>query len=321
MRYIERFLAAATIVLLFGACASAQNFPSRPMTLISPVGAGAPQDVLLRTMADLVAKDLGQPVIVENKVGAALTLGPANMAANAKPDGYTVSGLFSTLVLVPQMQKVTYDPFRDFTYILQVASFPLGVTIKADSPLKTWADVVAFAKANPGVVTYGSPGAGTNAHLGMELILQHAGVQMTHVPHQGPMPIISAVLGGHVTLQVSGMEWKPQVEDGSMRLLTMLTAHRYPAFPDVPSITELGYPFDVAVPMGIAGPKGMEPAVVRKLNGAFKKASEDPAVQALYRKFDIEYRYADGDAFRDQLASISTQMKPVIERLGLGAPK
>jgi tripartite-type tricarboxylate transporter receptor subunit TctC len=313
----------ATVVagLACGINAYAQNFPSRPITLVSPINAGAPQDVILRAMGEIVGKELGQSVIVENKAGAALTLGPANMAATARPDGYTISAAFSTLVLLPQMQKVAYDPLKDFTYILQIASFPLGVTVKADSPFKAWADVITYAKANPGTVTYGSPGAGTNAHLGMELILKHAGVRMTHVPHQGPMQIISAVLGGHVMLQVSGMEWKPQVDEGSMRLLTMLTAKRYPAFPKVPSITELGYPFDVEVPMGIVGPKGMDPVVVQKLHDAFKKASGDPAIRALYRKFDIGERYANGDDFRNLFASIGTQMRPVIEQLGLAVQK
>src|SRR5262249_16699332 len=271
----------------------------------------------IRAMAEIMAKDLGQPVVVENKAGAALTLGPANMAATAKPDGYTMSAIFSPLVLLPQMQKVTYDPFRDFTYIIQVASFPLGITIKANSPYKSWSEVVSYAKSKPGAVTYGSPGTGTNSHLGMELILQHAGVEMTHVPHQGPMPIITSVLGGHVTLQVSGMEWKPQVDDGSMRLLAILTAKRHPSFPNVPSIMELGYPFDVQVPMGIAGPKGMDPTIVQRLHDAFKKASEQPSVRALYQKFDIDYQYANGEDLQKLLATIAAQMRPVIERIGL----
>src|ERR1700722_7972746 len=202
---VAAIASAATLATMFAvplSGVSAEPYPSRPITVISPLGPGAPQDAIIRAMAEIVAKDLGQPVIVENRAGAAATLGPAAMAATAKPDGYTVSAVVSTPVLVPLMQKVAYDPFKDFTYILQVASFPLGVTVKSDSPYKSWADVVAYAKANPGVVTYSTPGAGTNAHLGIELILQHAGVQMTHIPYQDPMPIITAVLGGHMMLQV-----------------------------------------------------------------------------------------------------------------------
>src|SRR5262245_56778334 len=138
------------------AATAAETFPSRPITVISPLGRGAPQDVIIRAMADIMAKDLGQPVVVDNKPGAALTLGPATMAATAKSDGYTVSAVVSTLVLVSQMQKVPFDPFKDFTYILQVAGFPLGITVKADSPHKSWAELIAHAKANPGAVTYGT---------------------------------------------------------------------------------------------------------------------------------------------------------------------
>ena len=317
MRPVARLSALLMALALPLAAASAQTYPSRPITVISPLGPGAPQDVIIRAMADIMAKDLGQPVIVDNKPGAALTLGPATMAANAKPDGYTVSAVVSTLVLVNQMQKVAFDPYKDFTYILQVAAFPLGITIKSDSPHKSWADLVAHAKANPGAVSFGSPGAGTNAHLGMELVLKHAGVKMIHVPHQGPMPIIPAVLGGHVTLQVSGMEWKPHVDQGGMRLLAMLTAKRHPAFPNVPAISELGYPFDVEVPMGFAGPKGMDPAIVQRLHDAFKKASDDPTVRALYQKFDIDHRYASGRDFKKLLETIGQRMRPVIGELGL----
>src|SRR5262245_7029846 len=297
--------------------AAAETYPSRSITVISPRGPGAPQDVWIRAMADIMAKDLGQPVIVDNKPGAALTLGPATMAATAKSDGYTVSAVVSTLVLVSQMQKVPFDPFKDFTYILQVEGFPLGITVKAESPHKSWAELIAPAKANPGAVTYGTPGPGTNAHLGMELVLKHAGVKMTHVPHQGPMPIIPAVLGGHVTLQVSGMEWKPHVEQGGMRLLAMMTAERHSAFPNVPAMGELGYPFDVEVPMGFAGPKGMDPMIVKRLHDAFRKAGDDPTVKALYKKFDIDQRYASGEDFKKSLETIGQRMRPVIEELGL----
>lgn len=318
MQFLARLAAAATLGLsLASASVQADTYPSRPITLFSAFGPGAPQDIIIRAMADLMAKELGQPVIVENKPGAALTLAPATMAANAKPDGYTLSAVVSTLVLVNQMSKVTYDPMKDFTYLTQVAGFPLGVTIKSDAPYKSWEELISFAKANPGKVTYGSPGAGTNAHLGMELILKHAGVKMTHVPHQGPMPIIPAVLGGHVMLQVSGMEWKPHVEQGGMRLLAMMTAKRHPAFQNVPTIGEMGYPFDIEVPMGFAGPKGMDAVVVKKLHDAFKKASEAPSVQDLYKKFDIDHRYASGEDFRKLLETISQRMQPVIHELGL----
>ena len=317
MRSVARLSALFVAFALPLASASAETYPSRPITVISPFGAGAPQDAVIRAMADAVSKDLGQPLVVDNKPGAALTLGPGVMAQTAKPDGYTISAVVSTIVLLPQMEKVGFDPARDFTYLLQVASFPLGVTVKADSPHKSWADLMAYAKANPGKVTFGSPGIGTNAHLAMELVLRNAGVEMTHVPYKGPMPILQAVLGGEVTLQVSGMEWKPNVEAGGMRLLTMLTAARHPSFPNVPAIAELGFPFDVEVPMGFVAPKDMDPAIAKRLHDAFKAASEKPDIKAIYQKYDIGYRYANGDTFKKSLEDVAARMRPVIEKLGL----
>lgn len=317
MRAAYRLLTLTLGLALPLAAATAQTYPGRPITLISPFGAGAPQDAVIRVMADAVSKDLGQPLVVDNKPGAALTLGPGVMAQTAKPDGYTISAVVSTLVLLPQMEKVGFDPIRDFTYLLQVASFPLGVTIKADSPYKSWTEVIAYAKANPGKLTYGSPGIGTTSHLAMELILRDAGVEMTHVPYKGPMPILQAVLGAEVVLQVSGMEWKPHVEAGAMRLLTMLTTARHPSFPNVPAIAELGFPFDVEVQMGFAGPKGMDPVIAKRLHDAFKAASERPDIKAMYQKYDIGYRYSDGDTFKKSLEDVAARMRPVIEKLGL----
>jgi tripartite-type tricarboxylate transporter receptor subunit TctC len=316
---LSRWMFATAIGLGAMTPAVAQPFPNKSVTIISPTGPGSPQDTIIRAIAEAMTKDLGKPVIVENKPGASLTMGPAMMAASAKPDGYTVSAFVTTLVLLPQMQKMSYEPFKDFTYIAQVASFPVGVAVKADSSFKSWADVLAQAKTRPGSVSYGTPGIGTMAHLGMELIAQNAGIQITHVPHNSSMAIINNVMGGHVMLQVSGMEWKQMVEEGRMRLLVMLSAKRHPAFPNVPSISEFGSPFDVEVPMGFVGPKGMDPTVVRRLHDAFKKASEDPGVLDVYRKSDIDHRFAGGDELRKSLEDVSTRMRPVIEELGLAA--
>src|SRR5215813_4488187 len=176
--------------------AKAQSFPNRPITVNVSFAAGAPHDLLMRAIAEIASKDLGQPIIIDNKPGAAATLAAA-LTMTAKPDGYTLATAVSTIVLVPQMQKVAFDPFKDFTYIQQFAAFPVGVTVKTDSPFKSWADVIAHAKANPGVVTYGTPGPGTNVHLGMERVQKHAG-KLTHVPHTGAVSLIPAVLGGHI---------------------------------------------------------------------------------------------------------------------------
>src|SRR5262245_43487120 len=202
-----------SISCLLSSAAKAEVFPNRPIWVNVSFASGAPQDLVMRAIAEIASKDLGQPIIIDNKPGAAATLAAA-ITATANPDGYTIGTAVSTLVLVPQMQKVAFDPFKDFTYIQQLAAFPIGVTVKTESSFKSWADVIAHAKANPGVVTYGTPGPGTNVHLGMERLQKHAGIKLTHVPHTGAASLIPAVLGGHIMLQASGMEWKSSVDAG-----------------------------------------------------------------------------------------------------------
>jgi len=311
----------STLLLLCVSCllnstAKAQAFPNRPIWVNVSFAPGSPQDLLMRAIAEIASKDLGQPIIIDNKPGAAATLAAA-ITATAKPDGYTIGTAVSTLVLVPQMQKVAFDPFKDFTYVQQLAAFPIGVTVKTESPFKSWTDVIAHAKANPGSVTYGTPGPGTNVHLGMERVQKHAGIKLTHVPHTGAVSLIPAVLGGHIMLQASGMEWKPSVDAGQMRVLIMGTPTRHPSYPDVPTLREEGFPFDIEVPFGFVGPSGMNPAVVARLHDAFKKANEAPSMALLYTKFDIIPRYATGGDFRKLFETIHADMKPVIEGLGL----
>src|SRR5262245_4593188 len=192
-RIISTFFLLSVSCLLSSA-AKAEVFANRPIWVNVSFASGAPQDLVMRAIAEIAFKDLGQPILIDNKPAAAATLAAA---ITAKPDGYTIGTAVSTLVLVPQMQKVAFDPFKDFTYIQQLAAFPIGVTVKTESSFKSWADVIAHAKANPGVVTYGTPGPGTNVHLGMERVQKHAG-KLTHVPHTGAVSLIPAVLGGHI---------------------------------------------------------------------------------------------------------------------------
>ena len=250
--------------------ALAQSFPSKPITLICPWPAGGSTDIMLRSLAEAASKHLGQPVIVDNKAGATGTLGAATMAATAKPDGYTVAQMPISMFRLPLMQKTSFDPLRDFTYLIHLTGYTFGVTAKADGPFKTWADVIAFAKANPGKVTYATPGTGSSLHIGMEQIAAHSGVQFTQVPFKGGAETGAAVLGGHTMLQADSTGWRPMVEAGQLRLLALWTAERSPAYKDTPTLKELGYPFVFDSPFGLAGPKGMDPAVVKVLHDAFQ---------------------------------------------------
>ncbi|MFM9942930.1 MAG: Bug family tripartite tricarboxylate transporter substrate binding protein [Hyphomicrobiaceae bacterium] len=301
--------------------ALAQAYPNRPIALVSTFAAGSPQDLVLRAMAEHVAAAFKQPVVVDNKPGAA---GGVAMGATVtqKPDGYALNVSNSAgLANLPLMQKLAFDPAKDFDYLMQMASFPIGIAIKAESPFKSWADLVAHAKANPGKITYGTPGAGSMANLGMQRLQALSGISLTHVPHKGVMEIIPAVLGDHVALMVTGTEWKPHVDSGQMRLLMMWTDKRLASFANVPTSRESGYPFELDVSFGLVAPKGLDPAVAARIHSAFKSALESPAVLALMEKYNMVPAYLDGPAFKSRMAAIAADMKPVIEKLGLLAKK
>ncbi len=315
----RRHVIASTLALgiLVPHHAAAQPYPSRPVTVVTTFAAGSPQDLVVRAMADVVAAEFKQPLVVDNKPGAAggIALGHT---ATQKPDGYALNvAVTAGLVNLPLTQKLAFDPAKDFDYILQMVSFPIGVAVKAESPFKSWADLVANAKANPGRITYGTPGAGSMANLGMQRLQVLAGISLTHVPHKGVMEIIPAVLGDHVALMVTGTEWKPLVDAGQMRLLMMWTDQRLPSFANAPTARESGYPFELDVSFGLVAPKGLEPAVAARVHDAFKKALEQPSVRALIEKYTMVPAYLDGAAFKARMGSVSADMKPVIEQLGL----
>ena len=181
----RRMLAPLLAALALCGAAQAQDYPVKPVTLIVPWPAGGSTDIAMRAIADAAAKHLGQPIVVDNKAGGSGTVGPATMAAAAKPDGYTIAQMPITVFRLPLMQKTTWDPLKDFTYVVHLTGYTFGVTTSAESPFKTWADVVAYAKQNPGKVTYATPGAGTSLHIGMEQIAAKAGIKLTHVPFKG----------------------------------------------------------------------------------------------------------------------------------------
>ena len=297
-----RATAAAALAVLASltgpAGAQPADYPSRPITLVIPFAAGVTADLLFRGMAEVAGKALGQPVIVDNKPGGSATLGPAQMAATAKPDGYTIGQIAIPVFRVPVMQKATYDPVTSFTYIIQVGGYTLGGVVAASSPFKTWQDVIDFAKANPGKFTYTTIGPATTNSIAMELMARHSGVQFTHIPSKGGGESLSAILGGHMNMMVESPSWAPMVASGDLRLLHLLIGERNKKWPDVPNIRELGYPWSFDSPFGVAGPKGMDAGVVKKLHDAFKKAYDDPKVIELYEKFDFTRRYLDTAAYQ-----------------------
>ena len=267
------WLAAALVPLT----ASAQAYPNRPIRLLVGFGAGGPTDITFRKLADLAGKQLGQPIIVENKPGAGATLAPSSMAKNDKPDGYTIAAATAGMLRYPHMQKVDWDPLRDFTWIAGLGGYSFVMTVRADSPHLKASDLLSWAKANPWKLSIGTAGAGTTMHLLSEALGSMAGVAINHIGYKSSNEATTALLGGHVvaTIDAAGSV-APHVNAGKLRV--MLTFDEQPAqwLPGVPTARRLGYDLAYPAPYGLVGPTGMPPEVVKKLHDAFKTATDDP---------------------------------------------
>jgi tripartite-type tricarboxylate transporter receptor subunit TctC len=310
-------LGLAAAAILPGGRSEAQSFPNKPVTLIVPWPAGGATDRHLRVLAEATSKHLGQPIVIDNKPGASGTLGGATMAATARPDGYTIAQLPITIFRLPYMQKVSFDPTKDFSFVIHVSGYTFGTAVKADSPWKNWKEFLAYAKANPGKIRYSTPGAGTTLHITMEQIAAAAGVKLTQVPFKGGAETSAAVMGGHVDATADSTGWGPLVDAGELRLLCTWGPSRTKKWPNVPNLVELGINIVSDSPFGIAGPRNMNPAAVQKLDAAFAAAMKDPAVLATLEKFDMAPRYMPTAEYKSFVETTITEQKALIERLGL----
>ena len=223
------------------------------------------------------------------------------------------------LLRLPHMQKANWDPLTDFTYIIGVSGYTFGLTVKADSPYKTFKDYIEAARKQPGAIYYGSTGTGSSPHLLMEELAGNAKVQLTHVPFKGNADLQAALLGGHVMAQSDASGWDKYVDGGQMRLLVTFGEQRTQRWPEVPTAQELGYGVVSTSPYGLAGPKGMDPAVAKVLHDAFKKAMEDPKHIEVLGQLNQAMWYRNGDDYRKWAAETYAKDKALIERLGLAA--
>jgi len=316
MRRFLGALAAAAALAWIGA-AAAQNFPARPVTLIVPWPAGGTTDVVMRALATATEKHLGQALVIENRGGAAGTLGPGQMAASARPDGYTVAQIPITVFRYPFMHKTTFDPAKDFTYVIGLTGYTFGVVVRKDAPWRTFQDLLADARANPGKISYGTPGAGTSLHVTMEQIARQQGIKWTHIPYKGNAEATTAILGGHIQVVADSTGWAPQVNNGDLRLLVTWGARRTRNWPDVPTLREVGIDIVSTSPFGIGGPAGMEAGVVKVLHDAFKKGMEEPSYAAAMDKFDQEPFYLSSEDYHAYALRHIEEEKRMVEALAL----
>jgi tripartite-type tricarboxylate transporter receptor subunit TctC len=297
--------------------ARAQDFPVRPVTLIVPWPAGGTTDVGMRALASATEKHLGQPIVIENRPGGSGTLGPGQMAATAKPDGYAIAQIPITIFRFPFMTKTTFDPSTDFTYIIAVSGYTFGVVVRDDAPWKTFQELVADAKANPGKINYGTPGAGTSLHITMEQIAKQQGIKWTHVPFKGNAEAMNALLGGHIHAVADSSGWAQLVNTGRFRLLVTWGAARTKNWPNVPTLRDIGIDMVSNSPFGIAGPKGMDAKIVKVLHDAFKKGLEEPSYAAAMAQLDQELFYLGSEDYRKFALQQIDDARRFISELGL----
>lgn len=302
------------------ALATGRSYPSRPLTLVVPWPAGGQTDVTMRILAELAGRQLGQPVTVENRAGAAGTLvGPA--LQHADPDGYTLGQLPITLYRAPLQRRVPWDPLRDIAPVLQVSGVTFGIVVPAASPFVDFADLVAWGRAHPGRLDIGSTGIGSTAHLAMEDVLSREGVRYVHVPYKGTADQMLAVAGGTLMAGCNSTGFAPYVDTGQLRLLAIFSAQRSRRWPQVPTLRELGHPQAVYTsPYGIGVPAGTDPAIVRRLHDAFHGAMFDPQHLRELAKYDMQPEYLDTGAYTRFVRDVTVRERQLLARLGL-APR
>jgi tripartite-type tricarboxylate transporter receptor subunit TctC len=310
-----RRILGLTAGLLFALSAQAQSFPTKPVTLIVPWPAGGSTDIYFRKLGEVAARHLGQPLVIDNKPGGSGMNGPATMAKTARPDGYTISQLAISAFRMPHMQKVDWDPISDFTYIIGLAGYTFGVVVRADSPFKTFQDLLTYARANPGKLSYATPGTGTSLHLAMEEVAAKAGVQFLHIPFKGYADGAIALMGGHVMVQVDSTGWAKQVDAGAQRLLATLGDKRTRW--GAPTVKELGVDTVSNSPFGLVGPKGMPREVVKVLHDAFKKSLDDPEYLKVLAQLDQPAWYMSSEDYARWAVDMLKAERATIERVGL----
>ncbi len=295
------------LILSAAALSSAEEFPSKPINILVAYAPGGIVDIAVRILASKAEKILGQPCLISNNGGGAGSIA-TGIVAKQKPDGYHLLGGASTsLIRVPQFRDVPYK-LDDLVPIMHYGSPLSGVAVKADSPWKTLKDLVEYARKNPGKVTYSTSGTGGPHHLSMEFIAKQEKIEWIHVPYPGGTPGLVALLGGHVTANVSS-SWIIHSREGSARALATHGEKRSKTFPNVPTFRECGYDFINETVFLFAAPKGTPSPIVKKLDDAFHKTMEDPEVVQTLDKLEIDMGYRNS-------AETSKYLEDAYVRLG-----
>ncbi len=290
-------------MLAAGTAFAADPYPTKTVTIVNPWAPGGPSDAIIRPIAQQLSTRLGQAVVVENRAGASGTIGAAAVA-KANPDGHTLFfAHVNPIAISPSLpQKLPYDPVRDFAPITLISSGPAVLVVRSDFPAKTLGEFIAHARANPGKVSYGSVGIGSNTHLAGSLLGHMAKVDMLHVPYKGSAPIQTDILGGSLStgfVTLSGA--LSLIKDGRLRALAVSTARRSSALPEVPAVAEMLPGFEISGWYGLMAPANTPPDVIRRLNTEVTAILRSPEIATRLREGGMDANPTTPEAFADYI--------------------
>lgn len=308
---------AAGLLAAPGLVQAQARFPNRPIRMIVPFAPGGGTDLQMRALCQAASQHLGQSIIIENRSGSSAILGAIALANDRAADGHLLSQMPSNVFSYPlTTRNPPFDPLRDFTWITQLTGYVFGLAVRADSPFRTMSDLVEHAKAHPGEISYAHTSVGGAPHITTERIAEHYGIQLTSVPFRGGTESPTAVLSGTVTM-MAGSGWTEFVRQGQMRALCFWGPRRLAAFPDVPTLVELGVGLVQTGSYGFAGPKGLPPEVIATLNNSFRQALNDPAHLAVLASAEMEVEYLGPEEYAASVGRIVEVNRTVLGRLGL----
>jgi tripartite-type tricarboxylate transporter receptor subunit TctC len=310
------------LALVLVGCAPAfaqSDYPNRSVRLVVGFAAGGISDVLGRAIAIPLGKQLGQQVIVENKPGAGTTIA-GDFIVKSAPDGYTLwlQDITTHAINANLYARLPYDSMRDFSFVAMVASTPLMLVVHPSTPANNVRELIALLKSSPGKYSYGSSGNGTIVHLSAEMLKSSAGVDALHVPYKGSNPATAAILGGEVTFVFSTMPPAlVNVKSGKLRALAVTTSRRSGAAPEVPTMIEAGLPnFDIVLYSGILAPKGMDRALVRRINAEFARAVRAHEMQQVWQNIGADPIVTSPEEFESGTAAEIAKLAPVVKASG-----
>ncbi|WP_149537766.1 Bug family tripartite tricarboxylate transporter substrate binding protein [Siccirubricoccus phaeus] len=312
----RRALLLAPAVSLAIPALAQPRYPDRPIRVYVPWTPGGATDIQMRSVCEIAQRHLGQPVVVENKPGASGTLGAVALK-DAKPDGYTLSQMPIGVFRMPAMQaKPQWDPVADFTWIVRLVGYMGGVVVRPDAPWQTLPELIEYARANPGRVNYGTPGANTT-EVQMQSLAKLARIEWVPVAFRGAAPNLQALLAGDIHFSAETSAWADMALEGRLRPLAVWMSERAKRFPEVPTFRDCGYDVLGESTYGIAGPRGMAPEVVRIIHDAFRLAVHDPQHAAVLARFDMPVRYLGSEAFADEAVVLKEEARRIVQELGL----